>query len=142
MPACGPGLPLILQQLASFHPPLQRTVLCIDMSSSFDARRTTALDAFRSACAINHAAFADTFVYFAGDARAVKGAEVLLEQAATLNSPSLKSGTSLRPLLDALQLLVGSGINRIAVVGDGEFDNPSWRHTLEASLGVPVVQYS
>ena len=139
---CGTGLPLILEQLASFHPPLQRTVLCIDMSSSFDARRTTALDAFRSTCASSQAELADDFVCFAGDARVVKGAEALLEQAATPDPPPLQSGTSLRPVLDALQLLVGSGINCIAVVGDGEFDNRSWQHTLEASLGVPVVQYS
>jgi hypothetical protein len=32
----GGGLPMVLAELESFHPALQRTVLCVDVSSSFD----------------------------------------------------------------------------------------------------------
>jgi hypothetical protein len=37
---------------------------------------------------------------------------------------------------------VGSGIDRVAIVGDGEFDDAAWQDALKSSLGVSVVQYS
>jgi hypothetical protein len=138
----GAGLPMILAELEEFHPCFQRTVLCIDMSSSFDDRRSVALDALRSAIAGDGTTFADAFVWFAGNACQAKGAAAFIANAAMPTPPPLDSGTSLQALIDALRSLMGPGINRIAILGDGEFDNAAWRNDLESLLGVSVVQYA
>jgi hypothetical protein len=138
----GTGLPIILEQLAPVHLPLQRTVLCIDMSSSFDDHRTAALDALRSAIAAEGATLADAFVWFAGSACQAKGAAVFITHATLPDPPPLDPGTSLQALVEALRSLVTPGVNRIAIVGDGEFDNAAWQEDLKRSLGVSVVRYA
>jgi hypothetical protein len=137
----GEGLPIILAELETFHPALQRTVLCIDMSSSFDGRRTAALEAFRSTIAEDGATLADAFVWFAGSACEAAGAAALVARAVMPEPPALDPGTSLEALIDVLRPLVSPGITRVAVVGDGEFDDAAWQGVLESSLEVSVVRY-
>jgi hypothetical protein len=137
----GEGLPMVLAELETFHPVLQRTVLCIDMSSSFDNRRIAALDAFRSTIAADGTTLADAFVWFAGSACEAEGAAVFVARAAMPKPPPLDPGTSLEALIDALRPLVDARIDRVAIVGDGKFGDAAWRDALEGSLGVAVVQY-
>lgn len=128
--------------MRAFTQPFSGRFSAFDVSSSFDDRRIAALDTFRSAIADEGTTLAETFVWFAGSACEAEGAAAFVAHEAMPKPPPLDPGTSLQALIDALCPLVGSGIDRVAIVGDGEFDDAAWQDALKSSLGVSVVQYS
>ncbi len=135
----GGGLQVLLDQIATFHPCLNRTVVCIDMSSSVDERRDIALAQLKSRFASEPHGLAYELIWFAGTASASSDAGAVIRGTKLPAAPLLEPGTLIEPPVDALRPLVRVPITHVTVVGDGELDDAQWRERLERSLGVKVV---
>jgi hypothetical protein len=134
----GKGMQMLLDQIGTFHPAVPRTVLCVDMSASFDSKRASALEDARSRFATSNPPLRDVFVWFAGGACHASGATAFASGAELPEPPELDRGTSLQALVAILKPLIRPGIDRIVVVGDGEFHDRSWRATIAETLDVVV----
>jgi hypothetical protein len=137
----GSGLPYVLDAIAASHPPQKRTLVCVDMSSSFEARRPQALRAAVAGLAGQSDAVADEYVCFAGDAEARTGFHDFVRSGDTpdLAAPQLSPGTALEPLIEKLrEVIERHGPMRVEVIGDGEFGESDWIARLETALDVDV----
>lgn len=134
----GAGFRHLVAALAAMHPPVSLTVLCVDLSGSFDARRAEALRAVAGELAADLEAVADEYVCFAGDAATASGLHDFLRShdGRPLPAPRLGEGIAIGPLLDELRALADRlGPIRIELVGDGGFDDPGWQARAAGELG-------
>lgn len=138
----GLGLPLLLAELQTFHPPTARWLLCIDLSSSFADRRAGALQELRTrlrASGEEHR-FVEECVCFAGNAVSVRGTTTWLTHG-MLEDPGLKGGTSFAPLYGVIaNAVTAARVQKVVLVTDGEFDIPLElaKTRLKDDLGVVV----
>lgn len=138
----GSGLPLLLAELQTFHPPMNRRLLCIDLSSSFANRRDGALRMLRSRLRASgeEYRFIEEYVCFAGSAISNRGMTTWLREG-TFEDPGLKSGTSFGPLYEVISNVVKAArVHQVVLVTDGEFDIPLevTKARLKNDLGVGV----
>ena len=137
----GSGFPHVLDKIAECHPPLTRIVICIDMSSSFDASRSKALHEAAAALAGQIDDVADVYVCFAGSAQATTGMRAFLRSggAETLPVPRLNPGTALGPLIDELRkVMPAHAPTRVEMISDGEFAESGWTDRMATQLGTEV----
>jgi hypothetical protein len=122
----GSGLPLLLAELQTFHPPTAQWLLCIDFSSSFADRRDGALQRLRGRVRASgeECRFVKEYVCFAGNAVSVRATQTWLTDG-TLEDPGVKGGTSFAPLYRVIGKVVKAlRVQRVVLVTDGEFDIP------------------
>lgn len=137
----GSGFPHVLDKIAVCHPPLTQILVCIDMSSSFDATRPKALRNAAAALAGQIDDVADVYVCFAGSAQVAAGMRQFLRSggAEPLPVPRLNPGTSLAALMDELRkVMQARGQMRVEVIGDGEFGQSGWIDRMATQLDTEV----
>jgi hypothetical protein len=121
----GSGLPLLLAELETLHPPatkrLAKQLLCVDFSSSFANRRDNALQELRSRLP-RGTRFVEEYICFAGNSVRIGGTTSWL-LGGMLANPHLNDGTSFASLYEVISNVVKTTIvERVILVTDGQFE--------------------
>src|ERR1043165_797584 len=123
----GSGLPLLLAELETLHPPTTKRIgkqlLCVDFSSSFANRRDIALEELRRRLRLSREnGFVEEYIGFAGNSVRIGGTTSWL-RGGTLADPGLNDGTSFASLYEAISNVVKTTIvEKVILVSDGQFE--------------------
>jgi hypothetical protein len=123
----GKGLPILLSELAQFHPSLSQVLVCIDFSGSFAPRREDALKALRQSVKTDDRVFMDECICFAGNAVRgnVTGGWRGPGAGGVMPTSNIEEGSAFEPLFAAIAEFKRTGdITEIVLVTDGRLDIP------------------
>lgn len=141
----GSGLPLLLAELETLHPPqtkrLAKQLLCVDFSSSFANRRDNALEELWCRLRLSREnRFVEEYIGFAGNSVRIGGTTNWL-RGGTLADPNLNDGTSFASLYEVISNVVETTIvEKVILVTDGQFEIALEvaKAQLKSELGVEV----
>ncbi len=140
----GNGLPLMLNELAKFHPKRSKVLVCIDFSCSFCPKRETALEELRQSFSSGHLTnVATECICFAESTANVINFDKWLraEHGHKISANGLGRGTASAPLLRAIsECMERAPISEVLLVTDGEFEVPVdvLTNRIQDDLGISV----
>jgi hypothetical protein len=139
----GKGLPILLSELAEFHPSVGQILVCIDFSGSFASKRESVIEAFRQTVQSDDRVVMDECICFAGNAVKVMAPGLWRRSTAGWVMPSfcIQEGSAFEPLLAAIALIKKTtNITEIILITDGMLDIPiaDALDRIQSKLGLPV----